>query len=202
MEKLISIEYNTEEKRNVVLTNVVKMLTERGVLDKEKIESHTDKLIKTQTDDLTYKIKSDFEETEYVIKFFLQKISAISKTTGIMEFLNAYKNNPKILIVNNINPKAQKRLTADFFHVEVFKDIELLINLIDHELVPKHFILTEDEKKEFLKSYNCKKKNLMRMNLSDPVARYYDMKVGDIVRIVRASENSGYSVNYRIVINK
>jgi DNA-directed RNA polymerase I, II, and III subunit RPABC1 len=203
MEKLISIEYNTEEKRSIILTNVIKMLTARKILDKKKLDANIDKILKFQTDDLTYKIKSDVDEKqEFVIKFFLQKISSVSKTTGIIEFLNAHKNSPKILIVTNINPKAQKKLTTDFYHVEVFKDIELMINLIEHELIPKHELLTEDEKKEFLKSYQCKKKNLMRMYLSDPVARYYKMEVGDIVRIMRPSETSGYSLNYRIIINK
>lgn len=35
--------------------------------------------------------------------------------------------------------------------IEYFKQVDLIVNITKHELVPKHILLTEEEKKEVLK---------------------------------------------------
>merc|ERR1712137_1429602 len=45
---------------------------------------------------------------------------------------------------------------APKYILERFMEQELMINITEHELVPKHAVLTENEKKELLLRYKLK----------------------------------------------
>jgi DNA-directed RNA polymerases I, II, and III subunit RPABC1 len=39
----------------------------------------------------------------------------------------------------------------ELLHLEYFQEKELLVNITEHELVPKHYPLSDEEKRELLK---------------------------------------------------
>lgn len=85
-------------------------------------------------------------------------------------------------------------------HFEYFNIKELIVNITKHELVPKHKLFGGDELKALLERYKVKVQQLPKILVTDPVAKYYGLKRGQVVKIIRRSETAGVYVTYRFVI--
>jgi DNA-directed RNA polymerase subunit H (RpoH/RPB5) len=207
--QLLPIEINSEERKNKVLTNVVKMLTERKLLNLDNLESNIKKITSIQTDDFIYKLELNNPELYYektddnkviMVKLINQKITGVTKSSGISDFLHTYKNNPKLIIVNLIANKAKQHIEVSYPKTEIFMEKEMMINIVEHIAVPKHILLSDEEANSVLLDYNSKKRNMPKILSTDAIARYYNMKPGQLCKIIRPSEISGSVPFYRLVI--
>ncbi len=76
------------------------------------------------------------------------------------------------------------------------------VDVSKHTLVPKHTKVSERERKELFEKYAIELKELPRMLLTDPSIQELDVKVGEIIKIVRRSPTAGTHVFYRRVVSK
>lgn len=107
-----------------------------------------------------------------------------------------------IVVQQGMTPSAKQALTdmAPKYVLEQFLESELYVNITEHELVPEHVVLTAEEKSELLNRYKLRESQLMRIQASDPVARYHGLKRGQVVKIIRPSETAGMYISYRLVV--
>ena len=76
------------------------------------------------------------------------------------------------------------------------------IDILLHELVPKHYLLTKDETEELLEKYQITVLDLPQMFEKDPVALAIGAADGDVVKIVRDSFTTVTSVDYYRYVKK
>ena len=73
----------------------------------------------------------------------------------------------------------------------------LIPNVIEHTLVPQHYIASETELQEYFKHTRSTPSNLPRILSTDPVAIWYDFRHGMIVGVKRLSDSAGITTIYR-----
>jgi DNA-directed RNA polymerase I, II, and III subunit RPABC1 len=147
------------------------------------------------------------ENDSKTIVYFVKNTSSIS-TQDISNFTKKLQDNlvKNGIIVSNKNlaansEKIMKEINLESeYRVEYFNIDELLVNIAKHELVPKHIIVSEEEKRMVLKKYRVKPSQLPKILVTDPMARYLGVKKGMLIKIIRNSQTSGLHVVYRIVI--
>lgn len=206
--QLLPIEKSHHRQLNDIKGNIIIMFKNRGFIKEENVDKYIKKLISDENDDMEYIINLD-HETNYnttiankkvFIKMLDYKISSVNKNSPIGEFLSKYHDEYKYIIVENINQKSEKIISHYKTACEIFKTAELKINIVEHMLVPKHIVLTQEESKKVLETYNAKKKDMPLISSTDPIARYYNMKADDICKIERPSIMTCITPFYRIVV--
>ena len=107
-----------------------------------------------------------------------------------------------LVVKQGVTPFAKTALQemASTYLIEHFRDAELLVDVTEHRLVPAHALLSPEDRQALLDRYRLRAEQLPRIQRTDPVARYYGLKVGDVVKIVRPSETAGRYVTYRVCI--
>ena len=73
-------------------------------------------------------------------------------------------------------------------------------NVLEHELVPKHEVLSVEEAMRVLKELGARPEQLPWIRASDPVVKALGAKPGDIIRIIRNSPTAGKVIAYRYVV--
>ncbi len=73
-------------------------------------------------------------------------------------------------------------------------------NVLEHDLVPDHILLNEEETQELLTKYKITKGQLPKIKTSDVVVKQIEAKPGDVLKIIRKSLTAGKAISYRLVI--
>lgn len=80
-------------------------------------------------------------------------------------------------------------------------------NVLEHELVPEHRLLAEEEADRILKALRITKDQLPKIRRSDPVVQVLEriegpIEEGRIIKVTRVSDTAGVSEAYRLVIGR
>ncbi|XP_021297189.1 DNA-directed RNA polymerase V subunit 5C [Herrania umbratica] len=116
------------------------------------------------------------------------------------QILNESLSGLILILQSKMNSFALKELKSFPFKVEVFKIADLYVNITKHFLMPKHEVLTAEEKQKLLKKYQLEDKHLPQMLQTDPIARYYGLEKGQVVKVTYSEEFVQFHEQYRCVV--
>jgi len=74
------------------------------------------------------------------------------------------------------------------------------INVLEHSLVPKHEILTQEEAEKLFQKYNVSIQQIPKVLSNDPVVKALEAKQGEILKIIRKDLTLGQAIAYRAVV--
>ena len=181
--------YISQDLKNITKEEFEKKFQKNGnglVMIFSKNSTKNEKLILTfKTDEKQLK-KED-------ITIFAKKLYEGNYKRGIIIGIENLSIHTKRLI-KELNLKTD-------FNIEYFKVFDLEFNITKNEIVPKHFLVCENEKKVILKKYKIKENKLPKILSTDPMACYFGLVKGDMIKILRPSPNVGFYAFYRICIS-
>ncbi len=206
--ELLPIEKSVYQQINDVKTTLIKMFVNRGFISKSNKDKYIEKLIKDENDELEYMIDLDnsknynteIKNKKIYVKIFYYKIASINEKSPVGEFLKKYNNEYKLIIVQDITAKTEENINLFDAQVEIFKFNKLQSDITEHILVPLHEVLTSEEGEKVLESYRARKRDMPLIRTNEDVAKYYNMKPGEITKIYRPSPLTCESIAYRLVI--
>tara|TARA_Y100000741_G_scaffold255699_1_gene197083 strand:- start:590 stop:1159 length:570 start_codon:yes stop_codon:yes gene_type:complete len=177
---------------------------------KEMIIDRKYNIIKENTTDISYIIAKN-EQNEKIIAYFIQEekkknttkktifdlIKKLSKEHDLDE------NTNYIFIISTYDEKSSDisdklKNETENDKIQIFHIKRLQFNITKHILSPKYIKLNQSQIENLKKDYDFK--NLAKIPITDPICKYYNMKINDIFKIIRKSNNAYQYNTYRIVI--
>ena len=186
---------NKNDKIQTVIKTLCRIISERKYSNKS-LKEIFDKIKPLINDD---QLVFTIDDKKFGIKFVSNFLTTIKKEASIENFLEKNADVHKFVIINRLSDRAVKQI-LEYKNTEVFTMDELLIVVIDHYLVPQHILLSPDEKENYLTIFNHQIRDMKKILLNDPIAKFYGAKVGDMFKIIRPSITAGKDIDYRIVI--
>jgi len=147
----------------------------------------------------------------YLIKISKEKQKALiwciseEGTVGVaivknMQKIMKEKNIEKGIIITSGKYTHVAKKNAAKGNIELLPRTFPAFDLFQHELVPKHEILTPREREQMLAHYKIQPYQLPQIKASDPAVTAIGAKTGDILRIIRKSPTAGKHIAYRYVV--
>lgn len=137
---------------------VLRMLEDRGYVvssnDKSKSFDDWKATFKSKRDSLFFCCQkiSDKDDLIYVEYTDKDKLGVGDITNFAETLRNLNVKNGIMIIKSAISALAKQKVKEyeEIMHIEYFEEKELIINITEHELVPKHYPLSDEEKKHLL----------------------------------------------------
>ena len=146
---------------------------------------------------LTVKSKDGAKTLVWVIP--TEETVGVAYTNQLKKAMNEAGVKSGIIVTSGkYTPSA--KLNAKKKGIELIERLFPSFNIFDHEFVPKHEVLTAEEKKKLLAEYKVQPYQLPEIKASDLAVKAIGAIPGDIIRIIRKSPTAGKYVAYRYVV--
>ena len=184
-------EYNNSEKLALMMHFLAEMLTDRMQFNKCKAKDmekgFLDNLAVTQT---------SYSDDNYNISVLITTDKLKTKTTTLKNFLASDVEVYKIVISDQAVQSilTMFKNTNNCEHVNIY---DIMSSRKDHYTNPIFVQLTEEEQEQVRQEYKLSPNNLSGIDSDEAMALYYNLKPGDIIRIIRPSTVAGQGVQYR-----
>lgn len=76
----------------------------------------------------------------------------------------------------------------------------MAMDVRDHEAVPTHEKMDEEEVEDLLDRYDTDKDSLPKIQRTDAALKQMEVEIGDVIRIERSSPTAGETTYYRVVV--
>jgi len=198
---LTNVEYTLKELNSRVLYNLLHLFKRRNYIsDHIKIFSkYKDNVPSNTIIEITSDLPSSNNKPKtYQIYLMNAKINSVTQGTPIENFLTSDIEIKKFLIVIDITKKLFKQSREQFPNTEVFSQDELLEDIPSKDIIPKHILISSQDKEELLKHF--KLSDFKKIYEFDLMSRYYGAIPNNIFRIERYNTTSGKGIDYRVVI--
>lgn len=201
--QLFSIYKSEEDKNKIILDNTILMLSNRIYIDKDgskhpllNYENASNTVDKNN--DGVYIINADNGE-KYALKIIYGNVTKIGKQSTVYIFLKDYAKINKIIVATSFRNKIEEYVSEH--QTQIFLENILLLNLIDHFLMPKFEPLSPIEMEMVRSEYGITQYTTKKMVFADPIVKYFNLKIGDFIRIIRPSPTTGEAIDYRVVVD-
>jgi len=154
-------------------------------------------------------LTSNNSEKKVYVKYYINKIIKVQNIFSIVEDLfhleNILNKNDDLIII--IKDEPNETLTqeikniwmAESIYISLLNIKRLQFNILKHNLVPKHTILSKEEEKNFKKKFNIlHNEQIPDISYFSPVSLVLGVRPDNIVKIERKSPTSITTDYYRI----
>ncbi|MFA4849397.1 MAG: DNA-directed RNA polymerase subunit H [Methanoregula sp.] len=76
------------------------------------------------------------------------------------------------------------------------------LNVLKHDMVPDHEIMSEEEVSALLTTYNITTEQLPKVFHDDPAVKTIGAEADNVIRIIRTSHTAGRAESYRLVVKR
>jgi len=177
-----------------IIKNTKKIMKKRGYKVKEQ-----EKLEKNKIHLICEKETEKGSETAQVLIIGEVETLGVAMIRDIVKDMNKKKIKNKLIVGSGkVTRSAKNEMIAnkiDFIPSEL-----VLMNILDHEWVPTHEIISSEEAKEIMDKYRITEELLPEILDTDPVAKIIGAKPGDFIKITRKSPTAGETIVYRLCV--
>lgn len=128
-----------------------------------------------------------------------QKTIGISYVRELKEMVDK-EGASKGILVGDGKYTYSARSSSEELGIELIPPTMPTFDIFEHELVPIHEIVSQEELAELVKKYHAEPYQFPWIKVNDPISIILGAKPGDVLRITLDSETAGKSISYRYVI--
>lgn len=194
--------------------NLIDILQERNFNVSDYNEFSINEInIMVSNNQLDLLLENTSNSQKIFVKYYLGKSLRPNNINDIVEDIfnleTILSKNDELLIIvkDDINDSIKSTLVQIWNEHKIYVSIisikRLQFNILKHTLVPKHSILTNDEKIAIKQEYNITNDSKFpEISRFDPVARTIGLKPEQLCEITRPSKTAITSKYYRLCYNK